>query len=158
MSPRTATNKLSIDISQWDVDLTTFGSVSLQCWDFASNDVQAEALQMFLTERAIYVVAFDVRARDAFEQCNAWCSVIFSRAPQAWVIVVFLTTIFLYFFKKTRFSWLVHTPTQCHLPMHKPLSKLFICVPNNQLDMPTRCAALIRLGLFLILLKFLFFF
>jgi hypothetical protein len=78
----------SITITDWNVDLANLGGVTLQCWDFAGAELHSETLQMFLTERAIYVVVFRLRASDAFEHCNAWCASIFARAPQASVSVV----------------------------------------------------------------------
>ncbi|XP_021360647.1 uncharacterized protein LOC110455055 [Mizuhopecten yessoensis] len=76
-----------IDICTWDVDYKG-DTVSYSVWDFAGQTVYYNTHQFFLSDRAVYLLLWNIRLGHEHAGLNFWLNSITVHAPKAPIFVV----------------------------------------------------------------------
>ena len=77
-----------IDITDWDVTAPNGSTVNFCLWDFAGQVVYYNTHQFFLSNRAIYLLMWNIRLGHEHAGLDFWLSSISCHAPDAAVLVV----------------------------------------------------------------------
>ncbi|XP_060066669.1 uncharacterized protein LOC132546957 [Ylistrum balloti] len=88
-SPLTGSGSVTdgIDICTWDVDYKG-ETISYSVWDFAGQTVYYNTHQFFLSDRAVYLLLWNIRLGHEHAGLNFWLNSITVHAPKAPIFVV----------------------------------------------------------------------
>jgi leucine-rich repeat kinase 2 len=77
-----------IDIKEWQIQLPDSTYLTYSMWDFAGQSVYYNTHQFFFSQRAIYVLVWNVRLGSEYAGLEFWLSSISCHAPGAPIFVV----------------------------------------------------------------------
>ncbi|KAK3098126.1 hypothetical protein FSP39_016400 [Pinctada imbricata] len=77
-----------IDICQWNVPVKGEESIQFSVWDFAGQTVYYNTHQFFLSNRAVYMLVWNIRLGYEHAGLDFWLSSIACHAPKAPILII----------------------------------------------------------------------